>query len=228
MSCWYSSWISAIWAEEERIGGVALVEPLSSAQRPWRLPLVPQVDDVKLVVGLALQQPPAVARAQHLLEPFLPVAARAAAGRSGETLPPPAPRRRRYLYMPMPKYASSRFGSSATARSSATLMFLPSRAAASFSSLRTRHCTRARVGAAEVEPGLGVSGDRSRPVLGGVDGPIDRGRELGVERSLSGSSRIRHHRAVAASTSQASGGAGPQARRSSASTWSKRASRMKS
>ena len=52
---------------------------------------------------------------------------------------------------------------------------------------------------------------------------LSMARSTAVENSsssawLSGSSRIRHQSAVASSTSQASGGAGPHARRSSAST----------
>ena len=141
--------------------GSAREAPASSCQRPWRLPLVPEIDDVELVVGLALQQPAAVARAQHLIESFLAVAA----GQQQEEAEELGRRGRHVGVVPCTCRCRSRrpraSGSSATARSSATLMFLPSRAAASFSFLQDAPLDPRGIGATEVEPGLGVVG-RSR------------------------------------------------------------------
>ena len=164
---------------------------------------------MQLVVGLALQQPAAVARAQHLLAAPPCDRRRAAAAGSAGSWPPPARRRRSTCTGRCRSTRPRASGSSSSARSSASLMRLPSRAAASFSSRSTRHCTRARVGAAEVEPGLGVVW-RSRSVHASV---LAIAASTAVENSsssarLSGSSWIRHQSAVASSTSQASGGAG--------------------
>ena len=134
--------MSAISAGKERIARIVLLQAAQQIERPRGLALVPQVDQVELIVRLALEQAAAVPRAQHLREPFRLVPAR-----QHEEEAQNLGRRRRdvrvVLVEPDAEVRILEAGRSSIARSSACLMRLPSRAAATRSSRSTRHCTRA-------------------------------------------------------------------------------------
>ena len=97
---------------------------------------------MQLIVGLAGEQLACVARLQHLAQPFRPIAAGKEAAASAEL----RGGRRDVGVVVVEADAEvgvvERPGRAASARSSASLIRLPSTAAARRSPRRTRHCTR--------------------------------------------------------------------------------------
>ena len=228
MSCRYSILDFGHPRREERIGRVALVQALQQRERPRRLPLVPEIDDVQLVVGLALQQRPRLrARASLAGLPAI------AAGQQQEEAQELCRRRRDVgvvLVQAEAELGVLELADRAPARVRALLDALA--VARRGELLVPQHAPlHARaVGAAQVEPRLRVVG-RSRPSRPRRRGSPRRPRSRTRRRArvLSGSSWMRHQSAVASRTlaglAAAPVGTRARARRS---TWSNRASRMKS
>ena len=149
------------------------------------LPLVPEIDDVELVVGLALHQPAAAARAQHLAQPLFAIAARQQQQEAQE-----ARRRRRDVGVVL-VHAEPEVGvvQAGLERDGALQRLLdPFAVARGGELLAAQHPPlHARaVGAAEVEPGLGILRRPLGPGLRRADRPFDRGGERGIERPALG------------------------------------------
>ena len=75
-SCMYTSWTCGDELREERVPRMAIAQLRQQLERALRLLLVPEIDEVQLVVGLVAKQRAVLARAQHLLHPLGPVPAR--------------------------------------------------------------------------------------------------------------------------------------------------------
>ena len=154
-------------------------------ERAFGLVLVPEIDDVKLVVRLTLEQPPLGAGPEHLRESFTTVAA----GQQEEK--PEDFRRRRRDVGIVAIHANPEVGvvEPGIERQGAFECILnPLPVARSRQPLFTQHAPLDARGirSAEVEPRFGIIRRANRPGFGRADGAFDGGRELVVERAAVG------------------------------------------
>ena len=138
-----------------RVARMPRAQAREQLERPLRLLLVPEIDDVELVVGLAAQRAARRRAPAASPEPLHAVAARqeqqpaqhlGRGGRHVGVVVVQADAEVRVLQL----------GSSASARSSASLIRLPSRAAASVCAAQHPPLRAGAVRAAQVEPGFGA------------------------------------------------------------------------
>ena len=171
--------------DEEWVGGIPFVKRLQQLEGTRRLPLVPEVDHVQLIVGLALQQAPAIACAQHLIEAFLAVAPRKEHQEAQEL-----GRRRRDVGIVLVQADTEIRILERRVELDRTL----ERDLDRFAVARSRQFFIAQdapldaccVGATVVEPRLGILGRAVGPGLGARDRAINRGGKLVVQLAALG------------------------------------------
>jgi hypothetical protein len=163
-----------------RVTGLQTGEQLDGAAG---LPLVPQIDDVQLEIGLALEQAAAAPRPQHLAQPLLAVAA----GEQQQEAQEPR-RRRRYVGVVL-VHAEAEVGVvQARLEGDGSLhrffdLLAVTRRGELFAAQHPPLHARAE-GPAQVEPGFRVLRRPLRPRFRGADRALDRGTERVVQRPV--------------------------------------------
>ena len=171
--------------EEQRVARVTVVQRLEQRDRLVDAMLVPQIDDLELVVRFALEEPPMGARAQHTRQPFGAVAAR-----EHEEEPEHLGARRRHVRVVLVHpHAEIRIVQIVVERDGAFERLLDALAVARGGQLlvaEDAELDAGRIGGAEVEVRLRALGRAFHPGLGRGDRLVDQGVELIVERRARG------------------------------------------